>query len=106
VLTLYQAEWCPYSAAVRQRLTELGVDVVVRQVAPTEDNRDEVDEIPTLELDDGRRLAGSEAVLAYLAGLSPGPFEREHRAEWLRHASARGSTAALLDEHAPLGFRA
>jgi glutaredoxin len=32
VLTLYQAEWCPYSSAVRQRLTELGIDFVAKQV--------------------------------------------------------------------------
>jgi glutaredoxin len=25
MLTLYQAEWCPYSSRVRQRFTELGV---------------------------------------------------------------------------------
>ena len=32
-LQLYQAEWCPFSHRVRMRLTELGVDVVLRQVA-------------------------------------------------------------------------
>src|SRR5436309_3487084 len=26
-MTLYQAEWCPFSAAVREVLTELGIDV-------------------------------------------------------------------------------
>jgi hypothetical protein len=33
-LTLYQAEWCPFSSAVREVLTELGLDFVARQVEP------------------------------------------------------------------------
>ena len=49
MLTLYQAEWCPYSSAVRERLTELGVDFVARQVKPRQEEREAVDEIPTLE---------------------------------------------------------
>jgi len=32
MLELYQAEWCPSSRRVRQRLTELGLDHVSRQV--------------------------------------------------------------------------
>ena len=28
MLTLYQAEWCPFSSAVREVLTELGIDFV------------------------------------------------------------------------------
>ena len=32
VLTLYQAEWCPFSSAVREVLTELGIDFLARQV--------------------------------------------------------------------------
>lgn len=32
MLELFQAEWCPFSARVRQRLTELGVDYIVWQV--------------------------------------------------------------------------
>jgi len=41
VITLYQAEWCPFSSSVRERLTELGVDFVARQVQPKEDERTE-----------------------------------------------------------------
>jgi len=33
-LTLYQSEWCPFSSAVREVLTELGIDAVMRQVEP------------------------------------------------------------------------
>jgi hypothetical protein len=31
MIELYQAEWCPHSHPVRQRLTELGLDFVARQ---------------------------------------------------------------------------
>ena len=33
MLTLYQAEWCPFSSAVREILTELGLDFVARHNA-------------------------------------------------------------------------
>ena len=39
MLELFQAEWCPYSHRVRQRLTELGVDFVARQVEAEPDDR-------------------------------------------------------------------
>src|SRR6266545_6461943 len=39
VLELYQAEWCPYSHRARQRLTELGVEFVARQVEADPDER-------------------------------------------------------------------
>src|SRR5207253_2334746 len=39
-MELYQAEWCPHSHKVRQRLTELGLDFVARQVAAEPEDRD------------------------------------------------------------------
>ena len=63
MLNLYQAEWCPYSSAVRERLTELGLDFVARQVAPWPEERHQLvdktgtDEIPVLE-DDGTFYTG------------------------------------------------
>ena len=39
MLTLYQAEWCPFSSAVREVLTELGLDFVARQVEPWPEQR-------------------------------------------------------------------
>lgn len=104
MITLYQAEWCPYSSAVRQRLTELGVDFVVRQVAPRKEDREQVDEIPTLETEDGERHAGTEAVFAYLATLPRGADERSHRAQYRAHEEERRKevTAETLREHAPL----
>ena len=39
MLELWQTEWCPASRRVRQRLTELGVDYVTRQVPVEQDER-------------------------------------------------------------------
>jgi glutaredoxin len=69
---LYQAEWCPHSHAVRQRLTELGVDVLLRQVPAEPEDRDELErvagtrEIPTLVTDDGEIFVGEKEVLPWL----------------------------------------
>src|SRR3954468_23462148 len=98
MLELYQAEWCPYSAAVRQRLTELGVDFIARQVAPRQEDRDGQHEIPLLVTEDGERFEGTDAVFGYLAGLGGGRWEREHRDRYAEHEEARqrGATAKLL----------
>jgi glutathione S-transferase len=72
VLELYQAEWCPHSRKVRQRLTELGIDFIARQVAAEPENRDAMrravgeDEIPVLVCEDGAILSGDDAILAWL----------------------------------------
>jgi glutathione S-transferase len=104
VLTLYQAEWCPYSSAVRQRLTELGIDFVAKQVAPRQEDREGEHEIPLLVTEDGKRFEGTDDVFGYLATLEPGDAEREHRAQYRAHREdrARETTAQLLTEHAPL----
>ena len=39
---LYQAEWCPHSHKVRQRLTVLGLDFWARQVAADPDDREQM----------------------------------------------------------------
>jgi glutaredoxin len=62
VIELYQTEWCPFSHKVRQRLTELGVDYLVRQVPPSGEERDAMEEavgsrsIPVLVLEDAVHL--------------------------------------------------
>ena len=64
MIQLFQAEWCPYSHAVRERLTELGVDYVIRQVAPDPEERDDLrertglDSIPVVVFDDGEVVGG------------------------------------------------
>jgi glutaredoxin 3 len=86
VLELYQAEWCPYSHRVRQRLTELGVDFVARQVPAERAERKELaertgsDEVPTLVSEDCA-LSGSDAILAWLNDFyEERPDARRHRA--------------------------
>src|SRR4051795_7369076 len=89
VIELYQAEWCPFSAAVRERLTELGLDFVARQVAPWPENRTSVGEIPTLETPEGERYVGTDEIFDYLRSLESWQHERVHRERWLEHAAAR-----------------
>jgi len=109
VLNLYQAEWCPYSSAVRERLTELGLDFVARQVAPWPEERHQLvdktgtDEIPVLE-DDGTFYTGTREIFAFLDQFDPPPAAAEHRARYREHASARMSdaTGQLLDRAAPV----
>jgi glutathione S-transferase len=104
VITLYQAEWCPFSSAVRERLTELGIDFVARQVEPWPEERTEVDEIPTLVTDDGIRLAGTRPIFEYLATLEPWEHERAHRGRYDEHVEARRREApgTILGKAAPL----
>ena len=74
MIELYQAEWCPHSHKVRQRLTELGLDFVARQVPADRAERSRLkeetgtDEIPVLVADDGSKAAGEEQIIALLDG--------------------------------------
>ncbi len=92
MLELYQAEWCPYSHMVRERLTELGVDFVARQVPPRPEDRAAMreavgtDSIPVLVADDGRTFTETDAILAHLdETYAPGEWERGHEAQERRH---------------------
>jgi glutathione S-transferase len=86
MLDLFQAEWCPSSARVRERLTELGIDYVIRQV-PVEREarrvlRDSVGAltIPALRLENGSAIVGEENILAYLGGYTiESPEAEAHR---------------------------
>ncbi|MDE3026255.1 MAG: glutathione S-transferase N-terminal domain-containing protein, partial [Acidobacteriota bacterium] len=84
---LYQAEWCPHSHRVRQRLTELGLDVTLRQVPAEREDRDEMEratgrrEIPTLVTDDGDALTGEEEILPWLGRFQERPDAGRHRAK-------------------------
>ena len=100
MIDLYQAEWCPHSHRVRQRLTELSLDFVAHQVPVDPAERAELERatgrrsIPTLVLDDGSVLAGDDEILATLDRCFPESAEASrHRAkaveewpEWLRLA--------------------
>jgi glutathione S-transferase len=82
---LFQAEWCPHSHKVRQRLTELGLDFRAHQVAAEPDERDELErvagtnEIPVLVSDGGEVLCGEDDILAFLARYEERPDAAKHR---------------------------
>jgi predicted GNAT family acetyltransferase/glutaredoxin len=97
VLTLHQAEWCPFSSAVREVLTELGLDFVARQVEPWPEQRTSVravagsDEIPILEAEDGQLYHGTRAIFTHLREREPGRFAAGHRRRFGDHRDARES---------------
>ena len=86
-MELYQAEWCPHSHRVRQRLTELGVDFTARQVAADPEERKELErisgttEIPVLVLDDGSSVCGDDQILEYLDRFGEREDAEAHRAK-------------------------
>lgn len=84
-MELYQAEWCPHSHKIRQRLTELGLVFTTRQVAAAPDERDELEEragtneIPVLIADDGEAVCGEDDILEYLQRFDERPDAAAHR---------------------------
>ena len=86
-MELYQAEWCPHSHRVRQRLTELGLDVTLRQVPADPDDRQDMEkrvgtnEIPVLAVDEGELICGDDAILEYLGRYHECGDADEHRAK-------------------------
>ena len=78
---LWQTEWCPASRRIRQRLTELGIDHVSRQVPVEKEDRvllrerTGVDSIPVLVTPAGEALVGEDAILAYLDAHEPVPAD-------------------------------
>lgn len=99
MLMLYQTEWCPHSHRVRQRLTELGVDFIARQVPACREDRADLrratgaDRVPVLITDEGALLGGSDQILLYLAERFEEPADaRLHRAKAREHADvSRGA---------------
>ena len=98
-LTLYQAEWCPFSSAVREVLTELGLDFVARQVEPWPEQREGLqalagtDQIPVLQAEDGELYRGTRVIFDHLREREPGPFAAAHRSRFADHRDARESDA-------------
>lgn len=72
MLELYQAEWCPHSSRVRERMTELGISYIARQVPAERIDREELrrkagtDEIPTLLSEDGTAISDEDQIIAWL----------------------------------------
>jgi len=86
MLELWQTEWCPASQRIRERLTELGVDYVTRQVPVDKDQRAALrektgtDTIPALVGNNSITLIGESEICRYLDEHFPIPAEAEaHR---------------------------
>jgi len=100
MLTLYQTEWCPFSSAVREVLTELGVDFVARQVEPWPEERNELravagtDQTPVLQTEDGHYYRGTREIFAHLRTCDPWQFAPAHRRRFADHRDARESDAS------------
>src|SRR3954469_4801643 len=99
MLTLYGTEWCPFTSAVREVLTELGIDFVARQVEPWPEQRGGLlersreDEIPAPETKDRRFFHGTRAIFGYLQDQEPWQYADAHRRRFLDHREARQSDA-------------
>jgi glutaredoxin 3 len=93
MLELWQTEWCPASRRIRERLTELGVDYVTRQVPVDKQRRTLLlqktgsDTIPALVPGDGATLIGEDEIRRYLDEHVPVPPEAD--AHQLKAAKAR-----------------
>jgi glutathione S-transferase len=102
MVELYQTEWCPASHRVRERLTELGVDFVARQVPVEKERRDALraatgaDAIPALVLENGHAIVGEAEIDAYLDRR----FEETPESEAHRARAAR-AWQRQLEEAAP-----
>jgi glutathione S-transferase len=85
-LELWQTEWCPSSHRVRQRLTELGLPYLVRQVPVDRGDREQLERatgvrsIPVL-VAGAQSIAGEEAILAHLDNTYPEPPEAAQQRE-------------------------
>jgi glutaredoxin 3 len=101
VLQLYQAEWCPYSHRVRERLTELNLDFVARQVEPKRDQRAAMreavgsDAIPVLLTEENEAIVGDDDILEFLdrrygrGAWATGHQDQEQRHPPLRQGASR-----------------
>jgi glutathione S-transferase len=93
MVELWQTEWCPASRRVRQRLTELGIDYIARQVPVERDDRlllrerTGSDSIPVLVASDGEVVVGEDAITGYLDTRELAPAEA--RAHHLKAEKAR-----------------
>jgi glutathione S-transferase len=98
-IELWQTEWCPASRRVRQRLTELGLDVVLHQVPVDPAERSALVEatgsaaIPVLAVD-GLIVVGEERILGYLDARFAEPPEASAQREKAAKARRKDLEAA------------
>lgn len=99
MLTLYQAEWCPFSSAARELLTELGIPFVARAVEPWPEQREGLrartatEHIPVLETSDGELYRGIAEIFSYLEAQPGSAYAAEHRQRYADHREAREKDA-------------
>lgn len=85
-LELWQTEWCPASQRVRQRLTELGLPFIARQVPVDREARIELRavtgqrSIPVL-VADGEIVSGEDTIRSYLDERFPEPTDAPSQRE-------------------------
>lgn len=92
VIDVHQAEWCPFSSMVRERLNELDIPFVCRPVPAYREDRDALreltggdDSIPVVVLDDGTVLSGdTREIIAELDRRFEEPPGAEAHREQLR----------------------
>ncbi len=93
-IEVYQAEWCPHSALVRQKLTELQLPWTAIPVPAVKSDRTAMadavgtDSIPVVVID-GEVLAGesTEIVEALSARFEAGPEADRHRQQAVAHGT-------------------
>jgi glutaredoxin len=104
MLELFQTEWCRGSQRVRQRLTELGIDFVARQVPEDAAERDALEfhtgvrSVPVLMFEDGAVLVGTERIIDYLDNLPVRPDAPAHAEKARRSLCKRCAEVASSDE--------
>lgn len=97
MIQVFQAEWCPFSARVRERLNELDLPFVALPVPVAREERTVMrertgtDVIPAVILEDGTVLGGdAEEIVAGLGERFPEPpTAQEHRDALARHPLGR-----------------
>jgi glutaredoxin/uncharacterized protein (DUF302 family) len=99
MLTLYQAEWCPYCHPVRQVMTELGLTYTTVNVQADRDERADVmaishqPGIPVLQ-DGDKVFSDSDEIIEYLRSTYPAPEDAgKHAALGAWRAAAAVSLA-------------
>lgn len=104
MLELFQTEWCRGSQRVRQRLTELGIDFLARQVPEDPERRDLLElhtgvrSVPVLMFEDGAVLVGTERILDYLDNLPERADAEAHREKAQRSLCKRCAEVASTEE--------
>ncbi len=97
MIQVFQAEWCPFSAQVRERLNELDLPFVALPVPAAKEERTVMQErtgtstIPAVILEDGTVLAGdADEIVAQLDERFPEPPSAQaHRYALANHPLGR-----------------